>query len=147
MNFPRRFLAQSKSGQQRGPVVTPAWAMRGKLRRQARRRSREARTKFAHHSSICLKHSQSFEKVADDDSHHLVPIHEHHRLVLLNNVMQLGLVKDVIKVGVGAALVFGFDFTKSQFGELVNRVVSLEDLGFGEGDKWTRGVASGVAQP
>jgi hypothetical protein len=54
------------------------------------------------HSSMSLK-VIVHDEVVDDINNNLVSIHKHHRLVLFNGIVELGLVKDIVEVGVHTA--------------------------------------------
>jgi hypothetical protein len=87
----------------------------------------EVCTPFFHMFEAVVVH----DKVSNDDGHNLVPIHEYHWLVLFDGIADLGLVKDMIEVGVGTPLVLGFGLAQPELIKFVVRVWPLKNLVLG----------------
>jgi hypothetical protein len=71
------------------------------------------------------------DEVADDDGNNLVSVHEHHRLVLFDDILKLGWVEDMIEIGICAALVIDLSLAKLELSEFLVGVGPFEDLVLG----------------
>jgi hypothetical protein len=83
-------------------------------------------TPFLHVKAVFIHN-----EVANDDGNNLISIHEHHRLVLFDDMLKLGWIEDMIEIGICVALVVDLSLAKPELGKFLIGVGLLEDLVLG----------------